>query len=480
MFKQFRILFFIACLLIGLTSTCFCQVSDSLAPIPVLLSDTSTALIVIGDIDIKGYKKTKVYIIEREIPFKQGEYMLRSDLAKKLILCRQQLINTSLYVDVEVKVDTIKNEIAFISVTVKERWYLFPVPYFKIVDRNFNVWWVENKRSLSRVNYGLKFMQNNVSGRNDNLSIWLVTGYTREASLRYENPFLDKSLKHGMNIGISFNQNHEVVYATDSNKLKFLNDPNNFLIKRYNFDAAYTYRPAIKTRHIFRVSYSDITVADTVVEKNPQFFPQDKSRMRLPEIGYTIQYFNVDYNPYPLKGFSGEASFSQRFGKKANITQVGGRGTFTTSVIPKTKTYLQLQAAALFRVPFNQPYSSRGIFGGNDMYMRGLEYYVIDGSYGLLGRATAIQQLLNTTLRNPIGTKTHDKIPLRVYLKAYSDLGYARSPYTLDNSMLNNKLLRTYGAGIDVVTFYDLVMKIEYSFNQLGQGGFFFHTKSDF
>ena len=64
-------------------------------------------------------------------------------------------------------------------------------------------------------------------------------------------------------------------------------------------------------------------------------------------------------------------------------------------------------------------------------------------------------------------------------LKAYGDLGYSYLPNP-GNSRLNNKLLRTWGAGVDVLTIYDVVLKLEYSFNQLGEKGLFIHTATDF
>ncbi len=123
------------------------------------------------------------------------------------------------------------------------------------------------------------------------------------------------------------------------------------------------------------------------------------------------------------------------------------------------------------------------MFGGSDFYMRGLEYYIIDGVAGGFGRATFIQKALDFKVRNPMNIQGHDKIPFRVFVKAFGDAGYAfnKNP---GNSMLNNKWLGTYGVGVDVITFYDVVMKLEYSYNPYEQvnrkWGFFIHTKSDF
>jgi len=147
--------------------------------------------------------------------------MAKKDLATKLKLSKQQLMNTSLFVDVDL-VPILKDSIAEIQVNIKERWYLFPLLYFKLIDRNFNQWWVDQHRSLDRVNYGIKFIQNNVTGRNDNLDVWLITGYTQQVTLRYDLPFADRKLKHGFNVGLVYASQKELNYATGNNKQLFL------------------------------------------------------------------------------------------------------------------------------------------------------------------------------------------------------------------------------------------------------------------
>jgi hypothetical protein len=52
---------------------------------------------------------------------------------------------------------------------------------------------------------------------------------------------------------------------------------------------------------------------------------------------------------------------------------------------------------------------------------------------------------------------------------------YAKEKYA---NNLNNTFLYTGGVGIDILTFYDLNIRIEYSFNQLNKNGLFLHTKS--
>ncbi|MFZ9877025.1 MAG: hypothetical protein ACO3EG_00470, partial [Chitinophagaceae bacterium] len=60
-----------------------------------------------------------------------------------------------------------------------------------------------------------------------------------------------------------------------------------------------------------------------------------------------------------------------------------------------------------------------------------------------------------------------------------SNAGYVYSPTTLNNQ-LQNRFLQASGIGIDLLSLYDLTIRIEYSFNNLGQNGLFLHRTSNF
>ena len=79
-------------------------------------------------------------------------------------------------------------------------------------------------------------------------------------------------------------------------------------------------------------------------------------------------------------------------------------------------------------------------------------------------------------------SRSHDRIPFRIYARLFGDAGYAynKSNTIMFSNSLTNRVLGTYGLGVDVVTFYDFVLRLDYSFNQLGQNGLFLHIKNDF
>lgn len=452
-------------------------VTNTIADTAIVENGADTSLYTIGSIVLSGNKRTKSYIVLREVTLKEGQQINPKELTKMLELTRQQVMNTALFVDVAVYVANLKNNIATVHVDVKERWYLFPLPYFKLVDRNFNQWWYDQKRSLDRVNYGLKFFHNNVSGRNDKLSLDLVNGYNQQVAFNYSQPFADKSLKHGFSVGFSYNQQREMNYKTINNKQAFLK-LDGFVRESTRIAASYSYRPDSKYRFYASLTYARDNVKDTVLKLNPNYFPTLNNQISFIAAATSLQYFAVDYIPFPKKGFMYEVNLYNRgFSKNMNMLSLTLE---TTNAISFNKNFfVQLHNLGVLRLSDKQPFYNQGLLGYGDAYLRGMENYVVDGTTGFLSNTTLYHKLFKYTLKTPLKSKSHDKIPFTFYLKAFGDMGYVHNTNANANTFSNN-FLRTAGIGLDIVSIYDFVFRIEYSFNQFGDKGLAFRTRGDF
>ena len=439
-------------------------------------------LITISGVIVTGNKRTKDFIILREVPLKKGDQLTMAEINKKLLLAKQQLMNTALFVDVIVNAtssnpqqEKFEQEI---TIDVKERWYFFPAPYFRLIDRNFNQWWVDQNRSLDRVNYGLKFAQNNFSGRNDNIDIWLISGYTQQITLRYNLPFFDKKLKRGINVGFSYATQKEVNYATADNKQIFFKQEAE-VKKSLRFDATYSYRPDSRSRHYFRISYNHEEVADTIPKLNPLFYPGIRTKISFIDFNYQYKYYNVDYNAYPTKGFMFDGNiYSRGLNHEAEFWQLSARAIYSKPI--SSTAFLHFQAAVMGKLPVTDYFFNQKLMGYGYFQMQGLEYNVVDGAFGGLFKTGIHQKVFSFILRNPFSSRTHDIIPFRIFLKAYGNLGYVYTKNQIPGNTLNNTLLRTYGLGLDIISIYDFVFKIEYSFNQLGRDGLYLQSRNDF
>ena len=443
------------------------------------IDQSNSAPFIIRNIIIEGNKKTKASIILREVPFKPGDKFQLQQLVSKFEDARKQLMNTALFHEVTVALKSFEGYNVDILVEVKERWYIFPVPYFKMVDRNLNQWLVQHKASLDRVNYGAKLMYNNFTGHNDKLNVWLMSGYTRQVSLSYDRFYFDRQMKWGAKIGLALGKNREVNYNTINNKEVFLKDTNNFIRSFFRSNFELSYRPAIKTRHRFGIGYTEERVHDTIMELNPAYFPAGHNRIRYPEVYYYMTYYDVDYNPYPLKGFEAQININKKgFNHIVNVWELNFRTGNYWEVA--RKTYFSLHTMGSLKLPFKQPFFTSRLLGYGDMFMQGYEYYVVDGVAGGFVQTTLSRELFNFHLSTPHTKKQNSSgIPFRIYGKIYGNTGYVYNPQPGQNG-LANRMLFSGGAGVDILTFYDLNIRLEWSFNQLGQNAIYLHKKTYF
>jgi outer membrane protein assembly factor BamA len=438
----------------------------------------STVQFTIKDILITGNRKTKDYIVLRELPFKITERYPLKVLVEKFELTRQQLMNTGLFRNVVVSLKGVQGYDAYVAIDLKERWYIYPIPLIKTVDRNINDWVVTQKMDLKRINYGLKLTHKNFTGRNDRLHVNLVNGFTKHVALRYDGLYLDKDLKWSANIGVSLGQNHEIVYNTVNDKQVAYRDNNEFVNSFFRSQLEVTYRPAIRTRHTFGIGYSYEDVADTLFQLNSKYSFQNKV-VRFPELFYKLSHYNVDLIAYPRKGFIAEGMLLKKgVCSDINLWQMSALGS---GYWPLNEKYVfNLRVAGMLKLPFRQTYITKQFLGYNNMFMQGFEYNVVDGVAGGYTKAILTRQIINTAVRIPskrIERLNH--IPVALYAKVYGNTGYVYNPEPGFNS-LNNRLLYSGGAGLDIVLFNDFVIKLEYSANQFGQKGLYLHRRDHF
>jgi outer membrane protein assembly factor BamA len=453
--------------------------TDSLSNTATNTTETVNSTFIVRTINIIGNKRTKPKFILREIPFKMGEEYTLQDLVKKFEDARRQLMNTALFIEVVVALDKSDGNMVDVLVDVRERWYIFPVPYFKPVDRNLNQWLFEKNASLSRVNYGLKILHNNATGYGDKFRLMFVAGYTKQFSFSYDRLYIDKKMKWGLNTGFAIGNNREINYNTIDDKQVFLKDENGPVRKFLSSNLELTYRRAIKTRHRWGIAFNREEITDTIVKLNPDYFKGGRSSISYPEFYYRMSYYDLDYIPYPTKGYAAEVSAGKRgINNVVNMWYLSlkGYGSWHTG----KKSFFNVIAYGSIKAPFKQQYSNQRFLGYGDAFMQGYEYYVVDGSAGGFVKTTWTQEFLNFSIKTPgKNRQLPERVPFRFFAKVFANAGYVHNPLPGENR-LPNQMLYSWGFGIDIFTSYDFTLKLEWTFNQLGQNGLFLHRKSIF
>ncbi len=442
--------------------------------------------VTIRDIRIRGNKRTKTSVILREIDFAVGDTIPLAQLAGRLDQNRNNLLNTGLFLSTDISFREWQGATGRIAldISVVESWYIYPYPILELADRNFNVWWETYGRSLRRLNMGIRFYHQNLSGRRDQLKLLVQYGFTRKWETIYTLPFFNRHRTLGMNLNFLHTREKEIGYTTRNNELVFHRDNENILLQRLRAGAGLLYRPRLNYFHRWDLSWHDNRIDRSIRTKwNPDFFLTGQ-RQRYPAFQYHFTIDKRDVRPYPMRGYRFAASFqAMGFGRKGDL-----RARYLSAeyqpyrrLTDRTSIGFDLKArVALARQ--KQPYYNSTALGYLSDFIRGYELYVMDGLDYAYAKTNLRIRVADKKIQPP-GWFRSDRIrhiPARLFLSLHHETAYVNNPYYADTNEMSNTLLTGLTIGGDLVLFYDRVFHFEFSRNHLNDYGFFLHWATRF
>jgi len=444
-------------------------------------TDTNSRVVTIGTIDISGNIKTRKQIIYRELLVTTGEKFTPDEFSKRVNQSRLNLLNTSLFNFVTldtVPVSDSGNEMN-ITISVLERWYIWAVPVLQITDRNFNSW--VQTHDFTRINYGLDIKWYNFTGRMDELDAIIQFGKNHQLSLAYQNPYIDKHKHFGVGFEAGYRNNREVGYNTENDKLRIIFVPEGLSSEKY-ISLNATFRHNIYTTHQLIAGFRTFSFSDSLLALNPDYSYSGVDQPKFLYLYYKLKIDHRDLKYYPLKGWYADLELNKsglgfNFGKPLDIAWAKTTTRFYSQIASRWFTGISFIGKVSSSA--HQPYFLIQGLGYNRDYVRGYEYNVIDGKhYGLIRSNIKFALVPEQTHKiSFIPTPKFGLIHYAVYLTAFADAAYVWQPQWI--GQFNNKLPRTLlagaGIGIDMVTYYDKVVRVEYAVNKSGKSGIFIH-----
>ncbi len=439
-----------------------------------LPNDTLT----IGKIIFEGNKVTKERIVSRELEFTSGERLPGKLLESKVKKSRQNLLNRSLFNFVEIT--CIQNDtsgLTDIQIHVTERWYIWPLPIFELADRNFSVWWKSS--DFSKVNYGIYTTHNNFRGRNERLRLLLRAGYNQNYMLAYENPYLTRNQNFGIGIQSGWTRSRETAYATFNDKQLHFKNSSAYAITEFYTRLMFSYRLGIHDNHTLVISFEKYNFADSLLLLNPEYTLNGGNECQMFTMFYTYKHDYRDNKAYPLNGYYFDAEIAKigLGGFETSPDYFTIKSTFDFYTAIRGRFFWASSMTAKFSGGGNQPYFlARGMGFGND-FVRSYELYVVDGTKFGLVKNNLKYELLTPRIGQIPGVRNEKfgRIHYALYLNWLLDAGMAYHADPRPDSKLQNQLLYGTGLGLDLVTYYDLVFRLEYSINHLGEKHFNIH-----
>ena len=430
------------------------------------------SLYFINRISIAGNGVTKDMVILREIPFAVGDTILMNDSAKMALQAEQNLVNTSLFHFASVSF----GDSGHVQITVTERWYIWPMPFFNIEERNFNVWLRD--MSLEKVTYGLYVYHENFRGRKEYLKLLLKTGYNQIYGLSYSKPYIDKKQNWGISASLGFEASHSISYTVMDHEPRTLKLPDDYVYSGLFTSVATTRRVGMYQLHKVSLMYESTGFADSLFRLNPDYAPaQSWSRFTL---NYQYRYDFRDVKNYPLKGWYADAELN--LGGISGLSEKSDPDFFLKST---SRKYFKISGPLYFAtgttfyvaLTRGETFATSGFIGYGNDFVRGYQYRVIPVRHYLIHRNNVKYNLLpQRILKLPlIRTSKFNRVPVSVFVNAFFDQGWSqRGNFSAGDDLAGN-YLAGYGLGIDLVTYYDKVFRLEFTMNRFREKGIFLH-----
>jgi len=397
-----------------------------------------------------------------------------------LVIAKENLLNLSLFnfVYVNYNINTENQNNIDISITTEERWYIWPMINLVLEDRNLSSWL--NRGDMGRVTLDAGMKAYNLWGLNHIFTCSIKSGYQRGFRIEYNNIVIDKKGALMMNLGLYREYSHtENILIKDNTPYYYKSD--NFIVNKYFGMVGFIYRPRIRIRHSISLMYENSRISGTILDASPDYWGGCDTIRKGYTIDYTYSSDQRDNNKYPLDGYFISGEF-KGFITDNNKFRYGQLTTNMQYYYPLTDRWnMSASITAGISAKNKHAYIFDKAIGYENAIIRGMEYYVADGQHYVALNPTIKYCIIPTkvVIIDWLSfLKKFNKIHFALYGKTYFDSGYTYSGYSIGtNNSLSNKLLYSGGFGLDFVTYYDINLSIEYSFNMLLKSGVFFTFK---
>ena len=440
--------------------------------------------ICISEIRISGNKTTKDFIILRELPFQVGDILPEDKLIEQLEIAVDHLNNTSIfnYVDIDYQPATPDREdclSCIVIIRVEERWYYIPEIKFKIEDRNLSSWLRE--KDFSRITIGWGLLVDNVFGLRHELSANHYFGFQKGFRLSYKNIALNKSRTKMLGFNVTYLFNKTMNLLSENDKVVYVKDPQHYLDKTFEGVLNYTYRPGLRNTHVIIAGYRKTHLADTVLQVNNHYWGSNELVNGTFTAIYSYNHEHRNLVAYPTKGYYVGTEMKGVTADKGRFFygSLNLKLQYYDEFAPRWFWSSRLNTGATFKN--KQAYIYDRHVGYDEKNIMGYDYYVIDGQrYSILNNDIRYcimpQRIFNIGSSEKLSKFT--KIHFTLYARLTYDMGYVYNKYRHETNTLANTFLWGSGIGLDLVTYYDIVLNCNYAVNKMGEGAFYVGIKA--
>jgi hypothetical protein len=442
---------------------------------------------------ISGNKLTKDWYIIRELDFKIGDTLSTvlgggktefekkrfgeadsSELSLRMTYSRENIINTNLFLTVDLSVEQIDADEYRLQIKVTERhyWWLFPV--VKLNAPNINEWLRDP--DIKDVSMGLFFSHNNLFGTSHQTSLVGYVGKSYAVAWGYRIPWIGKGKKTGLTFGAGYENLYTVEYGSYQNERQMLYESNSQ--QKANLTVNLSLRPGLYNYGTIKLTGNWIHISDSLFSLDTNYLAKGDKTNTYATLYADYAYDSRNSKSYPLFG-----NYLRAFVNKVGIGLISKDVDYFFYGMD-FHFYQQLSkkwyVAEMFKLENssgeNTPYYYELNMTYKKDFIRGYDLFTIKGDQMYYFRSNIKYELIAPNVKRAKKEGEEDNkfknLQYAFYLNTFGDCGYVVNNFTEDNP-LNNKMQYSWGFGIDFVTYYDMVLRFEYAFTSYHTNGFF-------
>lgn len=458
--------------------------------------------VTISEIEIIGNDRTQEEIIIRELDFRMGDSLATfedeapalklfghkrfnrvdsSEVVRQLIYSRENIINTKLFLSADLKLEQIDGKDYKLIIELTERWYFWVFPVIQLDHPNFNDW-LKNP-DLSQMTQGIFMSHNNMWGLSHQASVIAYGGSSKGLGLGYFIPWIGQGQKIGLKIGGIYRNSTVVEYGSFENERQIMFEEGS--LKQYDFVTTLTMRPGLYNYTKVRLSASNLLISDalyesTLVESVASFIPEGQQSVSYINLYIEYTYDSRNNHAYPLKG-----NYLKGFVEKQGLGILAHDVDYFYYGIDmhfyqklNDRWFIAEMAKLVTSSSKDIPYYFKQNLTGGDDFIRAFDYYALRGDGMYYFRSNLKYNVIKPGVMKARKEKHKDSkfrnVPYAFYINLIADAGYMQEDTYGQYNPYNNKMLYSWGVGIDLISYYDLVLRFEYAFTSIRTHGFFF------
>lgn len=445
----------------------------------VCAQQDTTSYVLVSDIVIEGNDITKDEIIYRELTFKIGDTIPAQQWEKEFRISNENVQNTTLFNFVtfeQYEDESVLNGV-IVKINVVERWYLWIYPYLAYSDRNLNAWYEAD--DIRRFSYGVDVKYHNFLGLKHDLNFTFISGYNQNYGLSYDIPYMTGEQCFGLEFGIGYKRDKEMPYITENNKIQYFNGGDEFARQSLLAFVEPYFRFGYRNKLFVNFSYNNTLFHDSLSLLNSDFCNDKGSRFQYFALSTIYKNDYRDEQNYPLNGHYFELMMEKiGFNFFETSPDVFYAKITTDWYQPiKGRWYWASNLTMKMSNDSDVPYFLNQGLGYKNDFVRTYELYVVDAMNFALVKNNLKFAILNPVTKYIpfIKNEKFGKIHLALYANLFFDCAYSWKMPVNKTHFLDNKFIYGTGIGLDFVTYYDKVLRLEYGVNDMGETGLFIH-----